>query len=87
MTPVGAAGRSSLTRAVMVSVHGPLQGPPFCPPLVYRARILALKVSPPASPVRVIDVSVPPGYSFPRLASLAALYEGKSRSCLAQTIR
>ena len=55
-----------------MSVQGPLQGSSFCPPLVYRARALALKVAPLVSPLRVIDLSSPPGYAFPRLASLAA---------------
>ena len=71
--PVGAAGGSSFTRAVTVSVHGPLQGPLFRPPLLYRARAMTLKVSPLVSPVRVMDRFSPLGYSFPRLASLELL--------------
>ena len=66
MRPVGAAGGSSLTRAVAVSVQGPLHAPLLSPPLVYRARALTLNVAPLVSPGSVMDRSDPLGYSFPR---------------------
>ena len=56
-----------------VAVHEPLHGPLLSPPLVYRVRAMTLKVAPLVSPVRVIVVSAPLGYSFPRLASLEFL--------------
>ena len=71
--PVGAAGGSSLTRAVAVSVQGPLHAPLLSPPLVYRARALTLNVAPLVSPGSVMDRSDPLGYSFPRFASLEFL--------------
>ena len=73
VSPVGAASGSSLTRALTVAVHGPLQGPSSFPPLVYRVRAWTLKVAPLVSPVRVIDVAFPLGYAFSLLASLVAL--------------